>query len=177
MGYLLPAEYEAYSLEAETADEWVTMASALMEAHCRRPTLLAAQYTERMRLTAGSQTGRLSYGPLLPGALISARVRYGRGRHGDMTEASLAGMEIATAFGLPGSWSELDVTYLCSQPAGVGLQRSRGDVYGGIRDRSRTCEGGLRTGRKECAGYSGIEREAEPPGHDADGVLRQHADR
>ena len=72
MGYLLPAEYELYGLGAETADTLVTMASGLMEAHCRRPTLMAAQYTERMRLTAGAQTGRLSYGPLMDGALVSA---------------------------------------------------------------------------------------------------------
>ena len=113
MGYLLPADYEAYGLAAETADELVTVASALMEAHCRRPTLLAAEYTERIRLTAGSQTGRLSYGPLLEGALVSARVRYSRGRRGEYAALSLQqemGLQIATAFGLPGSWSNLDVS-------------------------------------------------------------------
>jgi len=113
MGYLLPAEYEAYGLAAETADELVTMASALMEAHCKRPTLLAAEYTERVRLTAGSQTGRLSYGPLCAGALISARVRYAKGRRGEYADLSMdrqMGLQIATAFGLPGTWSALDVT-------------------------------------------------------------------
>ena len=113
MGYLLPAEYELYGLAAETADALVTMASALMEAHCKRPTLLAAQYTERMRLSAGAQTGRLSYGPLLDGALVSARVRYARGRRGEYADLSLQhefGLQIATAFGLPGTWSVLDVS-------------------------------------------------------------------
>ena len=113
MGYLLPAEYEAYGLAAETADELVTMASALMEAHCRRPTLLAAQYVERIRLTAGSQTGRLSYGPLYDGALIGVRVRYAKGRRGEYADLSAdraMGLQIATAFGLPGTWSTLDVT-------------------------------------------------------------------
>jgi hypothetical protein len=89
------------------------MASALMEAHCRRPTLLAAQYTERIRLTAGAQTGRLSYGPLYDGALIGVRVRYAKGRRGEYADVSLdreLGLHIATAFGLPGSWSTLDVT-------------------------------------------------------------------
>ena len=38
MGYLLPTEYVQYGLTAETTDDWVTMASALIEAHCRRPT-------------------------------------------------------------------------------------------------------------------------------------------
>ena len=64
MGYLLPAEYVQYGLTAETADDWVTMASALMEAHCRRPSLMVTQYVERIRLTAGAQTVRLSYRPL-----------------------------------------------------------------------------------------------------------------
>ena len=124
MGYLLPAEYEAYGLSAETPDELVAMASALIEAHCRRPTLAAAQYVERIRLTAGAQTGRLSYGPLLPGALISARVRYAKGRRGeyaDLTSHAELGLEIATAFGLPGSWSSLNVTTIDLYPEGREL--------------------------------------------------------
>jgi hypothetical protein len=119
MSYLLPAEYEAYGLGAETPDELVARASALIEAHCRRPTLLAAQYVERIRLTAGSQNGRLSYGPLLSGALISARVRYAKGRRGeyvDLTTHAEFGLEIATAFGLPGAWSNLDVTTIDLYP-------------------------------------------------------------
>jgi hypothetical protein len=118
MSYLLPAEYEAYGLAADTTDDLVTTASALIEAHCRRPTLLAAQYTERIRLTAGAQTARLSYGPLQPGALVSARVRYAKGRRGEYADFNQnpitinleMGLEIATAFGLPGTWSALDVT-------------------------------------------------------------------
>lgn len=113
MGYLLPAEYELYGLEVETADALVAMASALMEAHCRRPTLMAAQYTERVRMTEGRQTARLSYGPLLEGALTSVRVRYGRGRRGGYSEASglqQEGLQIATVFGLPGAWTTLDVS-------------------------------------------------------------------
>ena len=112
MGYLLPTEYEAYGLAAETADDLVTMASALMEAHCKRPTLMDAQYTERIRLTAGSQTGRLSYGPLCAGALVSAQVRYAKGRRGEYADLNLnqqMGLQISTAFGLPGTWSTLDV--------------------------------------------------------------------
>jgi hypothetical protein len=119
MGYLLPSDYELYGLAAETADELVTMASALMEAHCRRPTLLAAQYVERIRITAGAQTGRLSYGPLYDGALVSARVRYAKGRRGEYADLNLqydAGLQIATAFGLPGTWSNLDVTTIDLYP-------------------------------------------------------------
>ena len=66
MGYLDPTEYIAYGLTAETPDDWVGLASALIEAHCRRPSLLVTQYVERMRLTAGSQAVRLSYLPLAP---------------------------------------------------------------------------------------------------------------
>jgi hypothetical protein len=115
MGYLLPAEYAAYGLQPDTADELVTMASALMEAWCRRPSLMAWQYTERVRLIAGSQTFRLSYGPLLPGALISGRVRYARPRRGEDIGVhpwydGYFIQQVATAFGLPGSWSVLDVT-------------------------------------------------------------------
>ena len=113
MGYLLPAEYVAYGLAAETTDDLVAMASALMEAHCKRPTLMAAQYTERIRLTSGAQTGRLSYGPIYVGALISAQVRYAKGRRGEFADLNLnqqMGLQISTAFGLPGTWSSLNVT-------------------------------------------------------------------
>ncbi len=112
MGYLLPADYVAFGLGAETADALVTAASALMEAHCRRPTLMSAEYTERVRLTAGAQTARLSFGPLLDGALVRVRVRYARGRRGELADvvgAGQMGLQIATAFGLPGSWTSLDV--------------------------------------------------------------------
>lgn len=115
MGYLLPSEYEAFGLGTETRDALVATASALMEAHCKRPTLLSAQYTERLRFTAGSQTVRLSYGPLFDGALVSARVRFSQGRRGESAELNhnqAFGMQIATAFGLPGTWSTFDVAQI-----------------------------------------------------------------
>jgi hypothetical protein len=112
MGYLLPAEYVQYGLTAETADDWVTMASALMEAHCRRPSLMVTEYVERMRLTAGAQTARLSYRPLAAAvgaasALVGVRVRYARPRRGEMADPLRE--QIAWAFSVPGSWSALDV--------------------------------------------------------------------
>ena len=113
MAYLLPAEYQAYGLSEETPDSLVATACALIEAHCRRPTLAAAQYVERIRLTAGAQTGRLSYGPLCAGGLIACRVRYARGRRGEYADLSADrefGLQIATAFGLPGAWSALNVS-------------------------------------------------------------------
>ena len=108
MGYLQPGEYAAYGLTTETADEWVTMASALMEAHCRRPSLLTSQYVERMRLVAGSRTFRLSYLPVAAGAVTGLRVRYGIARRGEVSELWLS--PVAYAFGLPGSWNALDVS-------------------------------------------------------------------
>jgi len=112
MGYLLPAEYVQYGLTAETVDDWVTMASALMEAHCRRPSLMVTEYVERMRLTAGAQTARLSYRPLAAAvgaasALVGVRVRYARPRRGEMADPLRE--QIAWAFSVPGSWSALDV--------------------------------------------------------------------
>jgi hypothetical protein len=112
MGYLLPAEYVQYGLSAETADDWVTMASALMEAYCRRPSLMVTQYVERIRLTAGAQTVRLSYRPLAAAGgatspLVSVQVRYGRPRRGEMPDPYRE--QIAWAFGVPGSWNALDV--------------------------------------------------------------------
>ncbi|WP_353064633.1 hypothetical protein RBB77_02555 [Tunturibacter psychrotolerans] len=113
MGYLLPTEYVQYGLTAETTDDWVTMASALMESYCRRPSLLVTQYVERMRLTDGAQTVRLSYRPLAAAvgaasALVGVRVRFARPRRGELPD--LFHEEIARAFSVPGSWSVLDVT-------------------------------------------------------------------
>src|SRR5271165_2683013 len=115
MGYLSPAEYVAYGLAAETTDDWVEMASALMEAHCRRQSLLVTQYVERMRLTADSQAVRLSYLPLTPlgsatSPLVGVRVRYGRSRRGESQDPMLA--QVAWAFSIPGSWSALNLASL-----------------------------------------------------------------
>jgi len=112
VGYLLPAEYVQYGLTAETTDDWVTMASALMEVYCRRPSLMVTQYMERVRLTAEAQTARLSYRPLAaavgaPSALVSVRVRYGRPRRGELRDPYRE--QIAWAFSVPGSWNVLDV--------------------------------------------------------------------
>lgn len=127
MPYLDPTEYLAHGLPAETTDDLAQMASALIEAHCRRPSLLVTQYVERLRLTAGSQTVHLSYlpaAPLAPAAspLVGVRVRYGRPRRGEMDQMQdpmLA--QVAVAFGLPGSWSTLS-------PAAVDLNPATGEV-------------------------------------------------
>lgn len=132
MGYLDPTEYVAYGLTADTTDDWVAMASALMEAHCRRVSLLVTQYVERMRLTAGSQAVRLSYLPLAPlgsatSPLVGVRVRYGRPRRGEL-QPGVPGWggdpmlgQVATAFGIPGTWTDLD-------PASIDVNLATGDV-------------------------------------------------
>jgi hypothetical protein len=119
MGYLDPTEYIAYGLTAETPDDWIGLASALIEAHCRRPSLLVTQYVERMRLTAGAQTVRPSYRPLAPlgtaaSPLVGIRVRYGRPRRGELADPMLA--QVAWAFSIPGSWSALDPTAVDLNP-------------------------------------------------------------
>ena len=113
MGYLLPTEYVQYGLTADTTDDWINMASSLMESYCRRTSLLATQYIERMRLTAGAQTVRLSYLPLAvvspaTSALVTVNARYGRPRRGEMIDPFRA--QVAWVFSLPGSWSALDVS-------------------------------------------------------------------
>ena len=113
MSYLLPTEYVQYGLTAETTDDLVTMASALIDAHCRRATLLVQQYVERLRLTVGSQSVRLSYRPLAAAAganscLVGVRVHYGRPRRGELVD--IFREQIAWTFAAPGSWSELSST-------------------------------------------------------------------
>jgi hypothetical protein len=111
MGYLQPAQYANYGLSPDVSDDWITVASAMIDAHCRRVSLNPAQYTERLRLVEGSRTARLSYLPLAPIApatspLVSVRARYGRPRRGQTVYPMQE--EIAWAFSLPGSWTTVD---------------------------------------------------------------------
>jgi len=107
MTYLSASEFEAYGLEATTLESWIAAASALIDAHCRRATLSVAQYAERVRLRGRNQV-RVSYLPLATVApattpLISARARYGG------VNKTMGAADAAIAFGLPGSWIDLDV--------------------------------------------------------------------
>jgi hypothetical protein len=115
MVYLDPSEYTQYGLTAETGDSWVETASALIDAYCKRPTLNAAQYTERLRLTAGAQTVRLSHLPLVTvepatNPLVSVRARFANPRRGELPQTMAE--EIAEAFSLPGSWTAVDASTL-----------------------------------------------------------------
>lgn len=111
MAYLQPADYPSYGLPASTSADWVTSATALINSYCRRPDLNITQYTERLRVTNGSQTIRLSYLPLAAAApadlpLVSMEGRYARPRRGELVDEPL--MEMAWAFSLPGQWVAID---------------------------------------------------------------------
>ncbi|SEG19807.1 hypothetical protein SAMN05421819_2156 [Bryocella elongata] len=113
MGYLTPADYPLYGLPEDTADAWVTMASAMMEGFCRRPSLLSASYTERMRVPVRAQRVRLSYGPLISVDAVQAKYAVETERHDPLISA------FAGAFGLPGAWVTVDPTTLdVSLPTG-----------------------------------------------------------
>lgn len=112
MNYLEASELEVYGLEATTAPAWVTAASAIVDAHCRRATLGVIQCTERLLLTSGRNTIRLTYLPLAvvapaTSAIVSARARYASPRRGEWIYEEMA-WEAAAAFRLPGSWTELN---------------------------------------------------------------------
>ncbi len=116
MNYLQPSEYELYGLEATTALSWVTAASAIIDAHCRRVTLAVNQYTERMRTDNGQRPVRLTYLPLNPVApaaspIVSARARYATPRRGEVEYEAMV-WDAAIAFGIPGTWVDLDVSTL-----------------------------------------------------------------
>jgi hypothetical protein len=114
MNYLQPSEYEAYGLEPTTAPAWVTAASAIVDAHCRRVTLAIAQYTERLRTENLQRPVRLTYLPLSALApatspIVSARARYATPRRGELLHEEM-GWDVALAFGIPGTWANLSVT-------------------------------------------------------------------
>jgi len=113
MAYLLPADYANYGLPAGTTPDWVTAATALINAYCRRPDLNVIQYQERLRVVSGSQTVLLTYLPLAALApatspLVAIEGRYGRPRRGEMVAVPL--VEAALAFSLPGEWTAIDPT-------------------------------------------------------------------
>lgn len=111
MVYLSPDEFEAYGLPDTTSLAQVAAASALIEEHCRRPSLGVQAYTERLRLAAGAMTARVTYLPLTQdaggsGPVVSARARYAMARKGEIAGGEMA-RDVARAFGLPGQWSQL----------------------------------------------------------------------
>src|SRR5690348_3228576 len=63
MTYILPSDYATFGLDDTTPAAIVAAASALIDAHCNRPTLAVAEYTERLRISPAN-TARLTYLPL-----------------------------------------------------------------------------------------------------------------
>ena len=113
MGYLQPTQYTSYGLSPDVTDDWITVASAMINAHCRRVSLNPTQYTERLRLVEGSQTTRLSHLPLSPIApatlpLVSIQARYAKPRRGQLVYPLQE--EVLWAFSLPGAWTTVDPT-------------------------------------------------------------------
>jgi hypothetical protein len=119
MPYLQPTDYPNYGLPPGTTADWIRAATALINTYCRRPDLNVIQYTERMRITSGVQTVRLSYLPLtaLPPAitpLVGIEARYGKPRRGELPDLPM--LEIASAFSLPGQWSAIDPSQVDFDP-------------------------------------------------------------
>src|SRR3954471_20595986 len=83
MNYLLATEHEQYGLDTATPENWIGAASALIDAHCRRPSLAVTQYVERMRIDPHQNLAQLTYLPLAPLApatspIVGVRARYSR---------------------------------------------------------------------------------------------------
>ena len=119
MAYLQPADYQNYGLPAGTTADWITAATALINSFCRRPDLNVVEYTERLRITSGAQTVRLSYLPLAPlgaatTALVNIEGRYARPRRGEFQIEPMS--EVAWAFSLPGQWASIDANSVDYDP-------------------------------------------------------------
>ncbi|MGB9144639.1 MAG: hypothetical protein WCC14_02350 [Acidobacteriaceae bacterium] len=111
--YLQPTEYQTFGLAPDVTGDWITAASSLIDAHCRRTSLNPTQYTERLRLVEGSQTARLSHLPLTavaPATLpfVSIQARYAKPRRGQTVYPLQE--EVLWAFSLPGAWTTVDPT-------------------------------------------------------------------
>jgi len=112
MNYLDTTEYLNYGLDAATDPSWVTTASAIIDAHCRRATLGVSQYEERLKMQPDLNTVRLSYLPLATVApattpIVSLQARHGIPRRGEWPFAEVS-LEFALVFSLPGSWTAVD---------------------------------------------------------------------
>lgn len=120
MAYLQPADYPKFGLPAGTSADWITAATALINSYCRRPDLNVIQYIERVRLTAGAQTVRLSYLPLTAMGtattpIVSIEGRYTIPRRGEVVIEPL--FTAACAFALPGQWTAIDPESVDFDPA------------------------------------------------------------
>jgi hypothetical protein len=125
MNYLDTTEYLTYGLDAATDQSWVTSASAIIDAHCRRATLGVNQYEERLKMPPELNTVRLSYLPLVTvspatTAIVTLQARYGIPRRGEWPFPDLS-LEFALVFALPGSWTTID-------PATIDIWAASGEL-------------------------------------------------
>ncbi len=114
MNYLETTEYLTYGLDAATDPSWVTAASAIIDAHCRRVTLGVNQYEERLKMPPELNTVRVSYLPLVTVSpattpIVTLQGRYGIPRRGEWPFPEMS-LEFALVFALPGSWTTIDPT-------------------------------------------------------------------
>jgi hypothetical protein len=106
-------------LPAGTTADWITAATALINSYCRRPDLNIIQYSERLRVTAGLNTVRLTYLPLSPAGsaatpIVSLQGRYAKPRRGEGAAGPL--LEVAWAFSLPGTWTGIEINAVDLDP-------------------------------------------------------------
>jgi hypothetical protein len=99
--------------------------SALIDAHCRRASLAITQCEERIRMMPDRNTVRLTYLPLAALApatspIVSGRGRYTIPRRGEWPFDDLR-LDVALAFGLPGTWTNID-------PASVDFDSTTGEL-------------------------------------------------
>ena len=114
MYYLATTDYLTYGLDPTTDESWVTAASAIIDAHCRRPTLGVNQYEERLKMPPELNTVRMSFLPMVTVApattpIVSLQGRYGVPRRGEWPFPELS-LEFALVFALPGMWTTIDPT-------------------------------------------------------------------
>src|SRR3954469_4863911 len=126
MNYLLATEHEQYGLDTATPENWIGAASALIDAHCRRPSLAVTQYVERMRIDPHRNVAQLTYLPLASLApatspIVAVRARYSRAqmRNGDIANELVS--DVARAFSLAGTWIDID-------PAAVDFDATTGQL-------------------------------------------------
>ncbi len=110
MSYLDASEYEQYGLDPAVPDAWVEMASSLIDAHCRRPTLNVQPYTERVRVLPGARTVRMSYLPFATVAPATSPVTAANGRFAQPRRGEISDFveSVATVFAIPGAWTAID---------------------------------------------------------------------
>jgi len=114
MNYLATTDYQTYGLDPATDPSWVTAASAMIDAHCRRQTIGIMQYEERLKMPPELNTVRLSVLPLVTVApnstpIVSLQGRYGIPRRGEWPFPELS-LEFTLVFALPGMWTTIDPT-------------------------------------------------------------------